>query len=116
MQRGAELLVNITNDAWYGRSAAARQHLEFGAFRAVENRKPMLRCANSGYSAVIDPLGRIQQELGLFEDGILLAEVSACSYRSIYSRVGEWLNISLVVLALVTGVAAFRRESKTRRK
>ncbi len=116
VRQGAQLLVNITNDAWYGRSAAPRQHLEFGAFRAVENRKPMLRCANSGYSAVIDPLGRIQKELGLFEDGIVVAEVSACSYRSIYSQVGEWLNISLVVVALVTGVAAFRRGSKSRRK
>ena len=116
VRKGAQILVNITNDAWYGRSAAPRQHLEFGAFRAVENRKPILRCANSGYSAVIDLLGGIQQELGLFEDGILVAQVSACSYRSIYSRVGEWLNISLVVVALVTGVAAFRRGSKSRRR
>ena len=116
VRQGAQLLVNITNDAWYGRSAAPRQHLEFGAFRAVENRKPILRCANSGYSAVIDPLGRIQQELGLFQDGIVLADVTACPYRSIYSRVGEWLNISLVVLALVTGVAVFRPRSKSRRK
>ncbi len=116
VRQGAQLFVNITNDAWYGRSSAARQHLEFGAFRAVENRKPILRCANSGYSAVIDPLGRIQQELGLFEDGVVLADINACPYRSIYSRVGEWLNISLVALALVTGVGAFRPRRESRRK
>lgn len=116
VRKGAEVLVNITNDAWYGRSSAPRQHLEFGAFRAVENRRPILRCANSGYSTVIDPLGRIGRELELFEEDMLLADVTGTSYRSIYSQVGEWLNISLILLALTVGVASRGKAKKSRRK
>jgi apolipoprotein N-acyltransferase len=63
---GAKLLVNITNDAWFGRSAAAYQHLAMTALRAVENRVPLIRAANTGITAVVDPSGQIREATDLF--------------------------------------------------
>ena len=63
VRAGAEFLVNITNDGWFGRSPAAEQHLANARFRAVENARPLVRCANTGVSCVIDSRGRIRQAL-----------------------------------------------------
>lgn len=106
VQEGAQMFVNITNDGWYGRTAAPEQHLEIAVFRAVENRKPFLRAANTGYTATIDPWGRIQQRLGLFQEGLLTEQVAGNSYRSVYSYIGEWLNISIIIMTFVLPLAA----------
>ncbi len=98
---GAEVLVNITNDSWYGRTAAPTQHLQMAAFRAIETRKPLLRCANSGYSTVFDPWGRQGQQIGLFEEGMFITELAGNNYRSIYSYTGEWINIILIGTTLL---------------
>lgn len=105
------MFVNITNDSWYGRSTAPRQHLEMALFRAIETRKPFLRCANSGYSAAIDYLGRSSQEMGLFEEGILMTQVAGNSYRSIYSYIGDWMNIMIVVGTVILAFAGRGRKS-----
>jgi len=99
-RQGAQILVIITNDAWYGRTAAAEQHLEIAAFRAIENRRFLLRAANSGYSAIVDELGRFRSKTKLFEEGLLQAGVSPIAGRSIYFYAGEWLNIILIGLSL----------------
>jgi apolipoprotein N-acyltransferase len=65
-RHGAQFLVNITNDAWFGRSPASYQHLSMVVFRAVENRLPIVRSANTGISAVISPTGRLVQQTDLF--------------------------------------------------
>jgi apolipoprotein N-acyltransferase len=67
-EAGAGLLVNLTNDAWYGRSSAPWQHLSMAVFRAVENRRSLARAANTGVSGFIDPLGGLHQLSPLFED------------------------------------------------
>jgi len=66
VKAGANLLVTLTNDAWFGRSGAPYQHLAMGVFRAVENRKSLIRAANTGISAFIDPSGRITEASSLF--------------------------------------------------
>ena len=65
VRHGAQFLVNITNDAWFGYSPASYQHLSMVVFRAVENRLPIVRAANTGISAVIDPTGRLSQQTDL---------------------------------------------------
>ncbi|MGH9341817.1 MAG: apolipoprotein N-acyltransferase, partial [Acidobacteriota bacterium] len=101
VEAGAEVLVNITNDSWFGHTAAPEQHLQMAAFRAIEYRKPLLRSANTGYSASVDVYGQIDQRLGLFTEGMLMTEVAGNSSRSIYSYIGEWLNIAIVAISLV---------------
>jgi apolipoprotein N-acyltransferase len=114
VKRGSEMLVIITNDAWYGRTAAPRQHLEIAVFRAIEYRRPVLRAANSGYSAVIDSRGRIESQLGLFESGMLMTDARGGAYRSVYSYIGEWMNVGLIGGSFLVWV--FGRPQKTRRK
>ena len=111
VRQGAEVLVIITNDSWYGRTAAPAQHLQMAAFRAIETRKPLLRCANSGYSVVFDPLGQEGQKIGLFEEGMFITEVAGNNYRSIYSYTGEWINITLIGLTLMLAFGGRVRKS-----
>ncbi len=86
---GCELLVNLTNDAWYGRSAAPYQHLAMARWRAIENRRWLLRAANSGISAVIDPAGRIRSSTELFTEEACVGPFDFVSHVSLYSRYGD---------------------------
>lgn len=74
VRNGADLLVNITNDAWFGRTSAPWQHFEMSILRAVETRTYLIRSANTGISALIDPSGRVLGSTGLFEKGLLVEE------------------------------------------
>jgi len=102
VRHGANLLVNITNDAWFGRTSAPYQHLSMAVLRTVELRVPMVRCANTGISALIDPSGRILQETGLFEEGGLTGSLPVGSGQTFYCRYGEWLSLGCL---LVSGIA-----------
>jgi apolipoprotein N-acyltransferase len=98
---GANLLVNITNDAWFGRSSAPHQHLSMAALRAVENRIPIARCANTGISAFIDARGRILQKTGLYENATLLATLQLGNGTTIYTRYGNWFAWFCVAVSLL---------------
>lgn len=75
-KRGADLLVNYTNDAWYGDSSAQYQHVVYSQFRALENRKPLVRVTNTGISAVIDARGVVLETLPPFRPGYLLRNLN----------------------------------------
>ena len=86
----ATLLINITNDAWFGRTSAAYQHFSMAVFRAVENRRSLARAANTGISGFVDPCGRIVSATGLFQEAAVTAPVTLMKTTSIYTRWGEW--------------------------
>jgi len=96
VRRGARLLMTITNDAWFGRTAAAYQHAQASTFRAVELRVPMVRAANTGWSGCIDAHGRwiagVKDAAGqeLFTEGVALCEVTAGDTPTLYRRWGDW--------------------------
>ena len=90
-ENGAELLVNISNDGWFGRSAAPATHLEAARVRAVENRRWLLRDTNNGYTASIDPYGRIVAEMAPDIRGQLDAPYAFRSDLTFYVRHGDWL-------------------------
>ena len=110
--RGARYLVNITNDFWYGRSAGPYQHQHFAMHRAVENRTPLLRCANSGVSCVIDAHGRVYAATELFVNEYVTAEVAPGSGGTFYTRTGDWVLVALATLLLGwIGLAIARRRA-----
>jgi apolipoprotein N-acyltransferase len=103
-----ELLVNITNDAWFGDTAEPWEHLALAQLRAVEHRRYFVRGTNSGVSAVIDPVGRVVAHSGVMQQETVLAPIRWIRSRTVYELVGDWLWYA--VSALVT-VWAFKRRT-----
>lgn len=88
-ENGAEFLVTVTNDAWFGASSAASQHFSMVAFRAVENHLAFARSANTGISGFIDPFGRIVEATPIFTEQAVNATIQAWRPRTFYSRHGD---------------------------
>ena len=109
---GSRLLVNITNDAWFGRSSAPWQHLSMTVFRAIENRVPVARAANTGISAFISSRGEIEQASSLFVEATPYGEVRlGQGERTVYNRIGDLFSLiclGITVIFLVVVVARRR--------
>ena len=102
------LLVNITNDSWFGDSNEPWIHLALAQFRAVEHHRYLVRATNSGVSAVVDPLGRVVTRSGVFERASLHAEVAMLQGATVYQMAGDWpgwLGLAWTLFAV------FRRRS-----
>lgn len=102
---GAEILFVITNDSWFGRTAAAAQHHDFSILRAVENRRYVVRNATTGISSLIAPDGRIIADAGLGESTVVKGSVATTDKRTIYTKYGDWFAALCVVVG-VAGVLA----------
>lgn len=85
-----ELLVNITNDTWYGDTTEPWQHLALAKFRAIEHHKYLIRVTNSGVTAIIDPIGRVSELSDLFVAQAMVGDISFMKGRSVYSYIGNW--------------------------
>lgn len=105
---GAGILVNVTNDAWFGDTVAPRQHLAMARLRCVEFRRPMVRAANSGISAVIDSRGEVVASLGLSRRGIVTAAVRPGTGTTPREKTGEIFAISCSIIATLTLVFPLR--------
>jgi len=103
---GARLMVNMTNDAWFGRTSGPWQHLGMYAFRAVENRTAIVRAANTGVSAFIAPTGQVLRRLDLGSRAVLVDRLPLRTRETIYTRFGDWLGwLALGVAAAALGLA-----------
>jgi apolipoprotein N-acyltransferase len=111
---GADVLVNITNDAWYGReplyarTTALWQHPAHMVMRAIENRVGVARAANTGISLFVDPVGRVYEPTNLFEADLRAAPVLTTDVVTLYTRLGDVLGSGSALAALVLVVASFR--------
>ncbi|MCM8779331.1 MAG: apolipoprotein N-acyltransferase, partial [Candidatus Omnitrophica bacterium] len=114
VQKKAEFLINITEDGWYGKSPASFQHLQALVFRAIENRRYIVRSANTGYSCIVSPWGKIVSELKddrgekLFIMGTLTGEIFFHSERTFYTHFGDWF----VFICFVFFLLNFMRNKK----
>lgn len=107
---GADFLVNVTNDAWFGETSAPRQHLAHLTMRAIETRLGVARAANTGISGFLDPLGRVHQPTRLGERTFVLGPVLGSDARTLYVRLGDWVGaLSLAGTLLMVGYAWWRR-------
>jgi apolipoprotein N-acyltransferase len=99
------LLINITNDAWFGKTSGPYQHFSMTVFRAVENRRALARSANTGISGFIDPAGRILASTALLEEAAVTQSIPMIKEKTIYTRIGDLF--AQVCLAIVLLVALF---------
>jgi len=115
VRNGARILVNITNDAWFGNSSAPYQHLSIAAFRAVETRTPLIRAANTGITAIIDQNGHIRTMTALFVEAFKTGEVSPGTADSLYLKIGDtpaWFCVALMAgIVLTTWIKSRKTKS-----
>jgi apolipoprotein N-acyltransferase len=114
---GADFVVNITNDAWFGRaepwwsrSSGLSQHPAHLVMRSIENRIGVARSANTGITEIVDPLGRVEARTELFVDAVLTGEVKTSDALTLYTRFGDVVGWTAAVCALLAAIgAAYRR-------
>jgi apolipoprotein N-acyltransferase len=118
--RGADFLANVTNDGWFLRSAGSRQHLANAVFRCVENRRPMVRAANTGITCFVSEVGRVTQILrddqdSIFEEGTLIGDVNIATKPALtfYTQHGELFAKACtafgLAILLIKTATSFRR-------
>jgi apolipoprotein N-acyltransferase len=121
VSNGAQFIINITNEAWFGKTAAPFQFVSMNVFRAVENRVFVVRCANTGVSCFIDPFGRIIERVkdksghDIFVRGVLSRSVIPLESNTFYTRYGDWLVWVCMVFSVVfILVALFKKSNRSR--
>lgn len=109
VRQGSDLLINITNDAWFGNSSAPWQHLAMVRFRAIENRVWVARAANTGISAFVAPSGMILQQSELFTTGFLSATIGLGAEAKLYSHLGDLVPGAFLLISLLWLLQTRRR-------
>lgn len=98
---GGDFIVTITNDAWFGKTAGPYQHFSMAVFRAIENRKPVIRAANTGISGFIDSSGRVLSESSLFQRLVLSERVKTDRTLTFYTKYGDLFSYLCIVISIV---------------
>ncbi|MFZ5571097.1 MAG: apolipoprotein N-acyltransferase [Thermodesulfobacteriota bacterium] len=111
-------IINLTNDSWYGDTAEPMQHLVLASFRAIEHRRSLVRATNTGISAIVDPVGRLNNRTGQWTREILRGDVPMMEGGTFYSRAGNWFGWTACVLTAGWLAHSFRsgRSGKRNRR
>ena len=122
VQRGAQYLVFLTNDSWWGNTSGARQHNQFAILRSIENRRWVVRCANGGISSFIDPMGRMYDATPMYTETAISRAIEPRTEQTFYSRHGDWLARASGVISglfLLSGLFTYyksRRSTQAKRQ
>lgn len=113
VKSGAQVLINLTNDGWFAQSPAAEQHLANAVLRTVENRRPLLRCGNTGVTCAVSPTGHLDRWLPPFTQGFAVQKMRIATQPRVtfYTRHGEWLCAASLGVVLLAGALALRRRA-----
>lgn len=103
-QAGADILAVVSNDSLFGRTSAPFQHVAFSVFRAIENRRYVVRSANSGISAIIDDVGRIVSRSRIFEEAAIVSDIKLGGDTTLYTRYGDWFAWVCVLIGGLTAI------------
>jgi apolipoprotein N-acyltransferase len=104
--------VNVTNDEWFGNSAAIDQHAAMAVFRAAENHVPLARCANTGLTMLIDSNGRVTRRLPTFRVAVLVGELSSPGIVTPWTRIGDWPGMLAALLAAAAALRALTARAR----
>ncbi len=116
IESGANVLVNLTNDAWYGKSSAPHHSMVMSVFRAVENRRSVVRSANTGISGFIDPLGRVEEPSEIFTTWAQAENVPLMNGKTIFVRWGYMFPPGCLVMALLLTSITVRQRRRSASK
>ena len=111
----ASLLINITNDAWFGKTSGPYQHFSMTVFRAVENRRSLARAANTGISGFIDPAGRILAATALLEEAAVTRSIPLLKKKTVYTIIGDLLArvcMGVVIVAVLLNIGKWGIQRK----
>ena len=114
IQKGADIMVIITNDAWFERSSAPFHHAQVAVFRAIENRICIARCANTGISMFIDPYGRTLASTSIFEQTTLIHDIPLRKGTTFFIKHGNIFSYAISVLNFIPFIAAFFTNRKSK--
>ncbi|HUZ18004.1 MAG TPA: nitrilase-related carbon-nitrogen hydrolase, partial [Spirochaetia bacterium] len=115
VKNGAQAIINLSNDYWSLSKVEGKQHYINSLFRAVENRRPLLRATASGLTAYVSPVGRLVQQVPYYRPEVLVANVQLHAQReSVYTRLGDWFPqlLLIVVAGLAAGVFLMMRRER----
>ena len=110
--QGAEVLLNLTNDAWFGKTNEPYQHFVLAAFRAVEQRRALVRATTTGISGVVSPTGEIERMTDLYGPESFVAAVPLLNFDTVYRSGGRFFAHACLALALLCWLLAWRRRSQ----
>jgi apolipoprotein N-acyltransferase len=111
-EKRANLLINLTNDAWFGKTVAPWQHARLAQWRAIETRRTLVRVTNTGLTSVIDARGEIVETLPIFSTGILHMKVEILDGTTCYVRFGDWFAWSATLICLALLFSRWRSSRK----
>jgi apolipoprotein N-acyltransferase len=97
----ANVMVIITNDGWWGNTAGHKQHLAYARLRAIETRRWVVRSANTGISAFIDPYGTIVQQQGWDSSATIKQSIQPIEKQTLFVRFGDWISWIMIVLSIL---------------
>ncbi len=101
IQKGADILIIITNDAWFGKTSAPFQHTQIAVFRAIENRIAIARCANTGVSCFIDDVGHVQKSTPIFKDASIINDVPLRNNETFYMKYGNIFALFTLITTVI---------------
>ena len=113
---GADILVNLTNDSWYGHSQAQKQHNLLASWRSLETRRSLVRVTTTGYSSVTNPLGQTIAAIPLFQQGITVADVPILKLKTLYLYLGDtlaWLIFFIITAKIIARHLQHSRQKQT---
>jgi apolipoprotein N-acyltransferase len=109
-------IINLTNDSWYGDTIEPLEHLVLASFRSIEHRRALVRSTNTGISAIVDPVGRLEKRTGQWTQETLVGEVPMMTGRTFFSHAGNWLGWTTTAFALMLIGLSFKPMKKTEKK
>jgi apolipoprotein N-acyltransferase len=113
-QKKANLLINLTNDAWFGKTVAPWQHARLAQWRAIENRRTLVRATNTGLTTIINAKGELLENLPLFSTGVLKAKAEILEAETSYVRFGDWFAWLALLASLLIWLYGWRAGSRLR--
>ena len=108
-KKGADFFVYLVNDGWYTSIPEPRQHAKQSIFRAIENRKTVLRCANTGISLVIDPTGKVRERIELNNKDVITTFIKKTDYKTFYTKFGNVFAYILLIIMMLLFVKTFKK-------